>query len=162
MRLLLIRHGIAAPRGGEFRSDNDRPLTPQGEKRFRQVATALGHLVPRPRAVLTSPLLRARQTAELAAGAWGGASVQVVPALATGEERGIRRALAARADEDTVVLVGHEEWMSRFTARLLGSAAGQRFRYRKGGVALVEVDRARPDRGRLLWFIPPRVLRKLR
>ena len=156
MRLLLIRHGIAAPLGGQLARDQDRPLTAPGRRRMRQVAAGLGHLLPRPRAIFTSPLLRARQTADLVARAWGGPRPKVIPALATGDRRGIRRALAVFEDEDTIVLVGHEDWLSRFTARLLGAGSGRGLRYRKGGVALIESEPDEPSRGRLLWFIPPR------
>ena len=139
MYLLLIRHGIAAPLSSRIVRDEDRPLTAQGRKRFHQVAVALVRLAPCPRAILTSPLLRARQTAEIAAQTWGHLRPQVVPALATGDLRGIRRALADFADEDTVVLVGHEDWLSQFAARLLGSRSGRAFHHRKGGATLLEL-----------------------
>ncbi|MBN2573106.1 MAG: histidine phosphatase family protein [Deltaproteobacteria bacterium] len=159
MYLLLIRHGIAAPLGGKIVRDEDRPLTAQGRKRFHQVASALVRLAPCPRAILTSPLLRARQTAEIAAQAWGHLRPKLVPALATGDPRGIRRALAGFVDEDTVVLVGHEDWLSQYTARLLGSRSSRGFRYRKGGATFLEVARGRAAGGTLLWFLPPRVFR---
>jgi phosphohistidine phosphatase len=161
MRLLLIRHAIAAPLGGKIVRDADRPLTAQGRRRFLRVAAGLVRVAPRPRAILTSPLLRARRTAELAAQAWGELRPHVVPALAEGDEVGIRHALAAFADTDAIVLVGHEPWLSRLTGRLLGSRSGRGFRFRKGGVALIEVDPTEPDHGTLLWFIPPRVFRCL-
>jgi phosphohistidine phosphatase len=159
MRLLLIRHGIAAPLGGKLARDQDRPLTVQGSRRFRQVAAALVRMVPRPRAILSSPLLRARQTADLAAQAWGNLRPEIVPALATGNYRGILRVLSGFEDEDTVVLVGHEDWLSELTARLLDGKSARGFHYRKGGVALVEIRLAQPSRGTLVWFIPPRVFR---
>jgi phosphohistidine phosphatase len=162
MRLLFLRHAIAAPLGKPARRDHDRQLTPAGERRFRQTARALAHIAPKPRAILTSPLLRARQTAEIAAQAWGAGKPIVVAALAGGDWDGICRALAGYADRDTVVVVGHEDWMSRLTARMLGSRSGGAFDIRKGGVALVEVKALPSCRGTLLWFIPPRVFRKLR
>jgi phosphohistidine phosphatase len=159
MLLVLIRHAIAAPLGDSMASDAERPLTPRGEERFRRVAKALGQILPRPRAILTSPLLRARQTADLAARAWGGPRPQTRPALADGDWPGIRRALAGYQEGDTVVLVGHEDWLSDVTARLLGSSSGRGFRYRKGGLAAIEVDR-KAARGKLLWFLPPKVWRR--
>lgn len=157
MRLLLIRHGIAAPLAAPRARDEDRPLTAQGERRFRHVAEGLARLSLPPRAILSSPLLRARQTAELAAQAWGRPRPQVVPALALGSPREVWRVLSAYKDDDTLVLVGHEGWISRFTARLLSAKSGRGLRYRKGGVALVEVAPGQPCRARLLWFLPPRV-----
>jgi phosphohistidine phosphatase len=156
MRLLLVRHGIAAPLGGKVVRDESRPLTAQGRRHLRQVAAALVHLTAPPRAILTSPLLRARQTAEILAQAWGDLRPEIAPALAQGDIRDIRRALASFNNEDTIVLVGHENWISEFTAHLLGGNSGRAFRYRKGGVALLEIDAGRAT---LLWFLPPRVFR---
>lgn len=161
MDLLFIRHAIAAPLGDGIERDTDRPLSVEGERRFKEVAERLTRFAPRPRAILTSPHLRARQTAQIAAQAWGHASPVVVPALADGDWDGIRAALGAYADGDTVALVGHETWISSLTADLLGSRRHQAFDYRKGGVALIRIEKARPTRGTLRWFIPPRVLRKL-
>jgi phosphohistidine phosphatase len=161
MRLILVRQGIAAPLGGTLTHDEDRPLTLQGARRFSQVAAALVRIAPRPRAILTSPLLRARQTADLAAKAWRDLQPEIVPALATGNYRSILLVLSGFEDEDTVVLVGHENWMSELTARLLDSKSARGFRYRKGGVALIELGLDQPSRGALLWFIPPRMFRKI-
>jgi phosphohistidine phosphatase len=169
MYLLFIRHAIAAQLGGQVTRneardearDENRPLTTQGERRFRLVARALVRLLPRPKAILTSPLLRARQTAELAAEAWGNPTPVVVPALLDGDWPGIRRTLADYGDQDAVALIGHEDWMSALTARLLGSKSRKAFGYRKGGVALIELDNPETCRGTLHWFIPPRVFRKL-
>jgi phosphohistidine phosphatase len=170
MRLLLVRHGIAAALGGSVARDEDRPLTAQGQRRLRQVAAALLHLAPPPRAILTSPLLRARQTAEILAQAWGDLRPEIAPALARGDIRDLRRALAGFDNEDTILLIGHEHWISKFTAHLLEGKSGRAFRYRKGGVALIETagkaqvrprDPADAGRGTLLWFIPPRVFRKI-
>jgi len=158
--LLLVRYAIAAPLGGKVTRDADRRLTERGEERFRLVALALARLVPAPRAILTSPLVRARQTAEIAAQTFGGPRPKIVTALADGDWDGIRRALGAYRDEDTVVLVGHENWLSDWTARLLAGKSGRAFRYRKGGAALIESDRSL-DHAALLWFIPPRVFRML-
>jgi phosphohistidine phosphatase len=161
MDLLLIRHAIAAPLDANVKNDAERRLTAEGERRFQQVAQRLVRFAPAPKGILTSPLLRARQTADILAQAWGQGSPTVVPALADGDWGGIRKALAGFADEDTVVLVGHENWISMVTARLLGGKRHQAFDYRKGGVALIRVERGREDRGTLLWLIPPRVLCKL-
>lgn len=161
MDLLFIRHAIAAPLDDTIKRDADRPLTAEGEKRFRNVAERLARFAPKPKAVLTSPLLRARQTAEIVAEEWGGVRQVVVPALVEGDWEGICDALDTFAAEDAVVLVGHDNWMSQITARLLGGKREQAFDYRKGGVALIEVDRLHEARGTLHWFIPPRVLRKL-
>ena len=70
MRLIIIRHAIAVPHGAPGYADEDRPLTPEGEARFREAARGLARAYDRPDALLTSPWLRARQTAEIAGAAW--------------------------------------------------------------------------------------------
>lgn len=161
MHLLLIRHATAAARGEAAERDEDRPLTAHGKERFRRVAETLVQFAPKPRALFTSPLLRARQTADLAAEAWGGLEPEVLDALVDGDWRLIRGAVGPLDTEDTVALVGHEGWMSELLAKLVGSTTPRAFRFRKGGVALVELLPHKPNRGTLEWFIPPRVLRKL-
>jgi phosphohistidine phosphatase len=161
MHLILIRHAIAAPLGKPAKRDEDRQLTEVGERRFRRVAEALAAIAPKPRAIVTSPLVRARQTAEIAAQVWEGLEPIDDPALIDGDWDGICALLDRYADADTVALVGHESWISRVTARLLDAKSGRAFAFRKGGVALIQAERPRDRHGTLLWFIPPRVLRKL-
>jgi phosphohistidine phosphatase len=161
MRLLFIRHAIAAPLFDADDLDQDRPLTTRGKRRFRQVSRQLVRLLPQPTAILTSPYLRARQTAEIAAKAWGNLTPISVPALRKGKWSGIRRALANYSDQDTVVLIGHEDWISQLTAHLLGSETGTAFGYRKGGIALLELANLNDESAVLRWFIPPRVFRSL-
>ena len=161
MRLLFIRHAIAIPSGGGM-PDEDRPLTRAGEQSFRQTARMLARVLGRPRAILTSPLLRAQQTATLAAEVWGDMRPIVVPVLAEGDWPGVCRALATYKTDDTIALVGHETWVSTVTARFLGSRTYRAFGYRKGGVALIDAEDLEACRGTLLWFIPPRVFRRLK
>ncbi|HEY5283169.1 MAG TPA: histidine phosphatase family protein [Polyangia bacterium] len=160
MRLLFIRHAIAIAASGGMR-DEDRPLTPEGEQRFTQTARMVARVAQKPTAMLTSPHVRAQQTAAIAAQAWGDMRPIVVPALAAGDWPGICRALASYKGDDTIALVGHEGWMSMVTARLLGSRNQRAFDYRKGGAALIEVEDLPACKGTLLWFIPPRVFRRM-
>jgi phosphohistidine phosphatase len=160
MRLLFIRHAIAIAAIGSMR-DEDRPLTPDGEHRFTQTARMLACVARKPTAILTSPHVRAQQTAAMAAQAWGDMRPIVVPALADGDWPGICRALADYKSNDTIVIVGHEGWISTVTARFLGSRNQRAFDYRKGGAALIEVEDLQACKGTLLWFIPPRVFRRL-
>ena len=69
MKLLLIRHAAAVPRGTPGVPDDERPLTPDGKAKFRVAARGLARVTRRPDLLLTSPLLRARATAEIALGA---------------------------------------------------------------------------------------------
>ena len=67
MHILLVRHAIAAPLSSPAERDEDRQLTDLGKRRFRIVAEALRRIAPKPSTILTSPLIRARQTAEILA-----------------------------------------------------------------------------------------------
>jgi phosphohistidine phosphatase len=161
MRLLFIRHAIAVPADSFQGPDADRPLTDVGKQRFRRVAARLAQFAPRPAAILSSPLRRARETADLAARAWPKTKVTLVPALADGDWPSACEALVGFSRDDTVVLVGHEGWISAITARLLGCKRAGALAYRKGGVALLDIEDPASDKGTLLWFIPPRVLLRL-
>jgi phosphohistidine phosphatase len=160
MRLLFIRHAIALPAPRGMR-DEDRPLSAEGQRRFGETARRLAQAARKPVAILTSPHLRAQQTATLVAQAWGHLRPIVVPALVDGDWPGICRALETFKNADTVALVGHESWLSTLTARFLGSPNHRAFDYRKGGAALIEATDLTECKGTLLWFIPPRIFRRL-
>jgi phosphohistidine phosphatase len=160
VRLLLIRHAIAVPRGTTGIPDDDRPLTPKGEKRFRESARALAAIVKRPDALLTSPLPRAHRTAEIAAEAFGGPEPQRVRALAGGSIPELQKALEGYPEDALVALVGHEPYLSALLAYLVGGVP-ERLTFRKGGAALLDVGGALEDGATLLFYLPPRVLRTL-
>jgi phosphohistidine phosphatase len=161
MQLLLIRHAIAVERGTPGIPDGERALTPEGEERFAEAAKGLASLVGRPDALLTSPLLRARQTAAIAAAAWGKVEPIETDALAGGSFGDQAAVLDEYPAEATVAVVGHEPHLSELLARLLGSRHDDRLAFKKGGAALVDVPGRLAGGGRLVWFLPPKVLRKL-
>lgn len=161
MELLIVRHAIAVERGTPGMSDDARPLAPEGRSRFRKAARGLAEIVKRPDVLLTSPLLRARQTAEIAAAVWGRLKPRDLPALADGEIDGLAAALAELPAASLVAVFGHEPHVSDLLARLLGGAAPERLTFRKGGAALVELPGKLGDGGRLVWYLRPRILRLL-
>jgi phosphohistidine phosphatase len=158
VRLLLIRHAIAVPSGRPGVEDDERPLTPRGRKRFRAAARGLAHLMDRPDILLTSPLPRAVETAEIAAHAFGKLEPRHEKALARGVSD-IIALLRRQPAEATVAIVGHEPTLSQLLARLLGSGRPERLAFKKGGAALVEVRGEGRTAGRLIWFLRPRILR---
>jgi len=162
VKLLIIRHATAVERGAPGFADDDRPLTPEGEKRFRKAAKGLARITPRPDVLFTSPLPRARRTAEIAARAWaGGVEPVTLEALARGDMDGLAEALGSRGGEENVAIVGHEPHVSAVLARLLGSAHESRLSFRKGGAALLDLPGGLGDGAQLVWFLPPKVLRAL-
>ena len=137
--------------------DAERPLTPEGERGFRAAARGLARLV-RPDVLLTSPLRRARQTAAIAAAAWGAIEAMPVLALASGDVDAILDALEIHSLEATVAMVGHEPTVSALVSRLstVGTqAAGNGeppISFTPGAAALLEVPSLGRRSGRLLWF----------
>ena len=161
MKLTIIRHGIAVPSGTEGVADDERPLTDKGRRRFAEVARGLAEICESPDVLLTSPLPRAVETAEIAGRAWGDVTPSSEPVLAQGSVDRILAVLAQQAPDQHVAIVGHEPTLSALLARLLGSGTGERFAFRKGGVAHLDVPGSVADGGRLEWFARPRILRAL-
>ena len=161
MRLLILRHAVAVERGAPGIADDDRPLTPEGEKKFKKAARGLARIEPRPAAILSSPLPRAFRTAEIAAAAWGRLTPEKTPALVGGSLADLARAVAPHGPEATLALVGHEPHLSGLLAELLGSRSGEKLAFRKGGAALVEIAGELGAGGTLVWFLTPKLLREL-
>jgi phosphohistidine phosphatase len=159
MRLLIIRHAIAVARGTPDLPDEERALTRRGARRFRSAARGLAEILRRPDALLTSPLVRARQTADIAAEAWGKIEPLETAALAGGTFEEVAAEVEKHPPDGLVVLVGHEPDVSSLLARLLGSASAGRFTFKKGGAALVDLPGRLAEGGALIWYLPPRVLR---
>lgn len=160
MRLVIIRHAAAVPHGTPGIAEEDRPLTPEGEAKFREAARALARVFDRPDALLTSPWLRARQTAAIAGAAWK-IEPKEAKALAGGTFEEHAALLDAYPKDATLVIVGHEPYVSGLLARLLGVKRPERLEFKKGGVAVVDLPGALAEGGVLVAYLPPKVLRKL-
>jgi len=161
MRLILIRHAIAAERGTPGLADGDRPLTARGRRRFRTAASGLVRLLPPPDRILTSPLVRAAQTARLLARAWDGPQPTPFVPLAGGAPAEVLDGLGRAGRDTCLALVGHEPHLSLLLAHLLGLPDPGGVGFRKGGAALIETSAARPQESRLIWFLPPGILRRI-
>lgn len=163
IELYLVRHAIAAERGPRFPDDGLRPLTPLGRKRFREAVLGLAAFDVTIDLVLTSPLVRARETALLLAdGLRPRPSVQNLDALAPGgKPAAVVEAVARHAKRHRrLALVGHEPDLGELAARLLGARGLVEFK--KGAVCAIDVDGAMPGGpGTLRWLLPPRALRTL-
>lgn len=165
VELYLVRHGLAGERGPAFPDDRLRPLTAEGAARFRQAVRGLAALDVSLDLVLTSPLVRARQTAELlVAGLPSHPRLEVVDALAPGGRLPlVLEAIAqqVRQRHARIALVGHEPDLGELAARLLGARGTVQFK--KGAVCCIELHgRSAAGPGTLRWHAPPRLLRRLR
>lgn len=162
MEICLIRHAIAVERGSPGSEDDfKRQLTLQGRARMEEAASGLKRLFT-PQLVLTSPLVRAVETAEILRKAYGLGKPRECEALATGDHDGVLAALE-EADAGTVALVGHEPWTSELLSYLLtGERAGMAAVFKKGAAALVR-SAADPAPGNcwLEWLVQPGALRRL-
>lgn len=160
-----MRHAIAVGRGDQaFDRDEDRPLTTEGIHKFRLAARALEHYAPKPDRVLSSPLVRARQTAEILRDALAPhAKIDVCDHLAPGGDFGDLVAHVTGLGVQRVALVGHEPHLSGFTSYLLvGSKNPVSLAFKKGGAALVSfLDAPAPGRGTLEWLVHPGALREM-
>ncbi len=128
---------------------------------MRRNAEALRRLGVTLDEVWTSPLVRARQTAEiLAQGLGGKAPVKVVSALEPeGTFEDLRARLAGHARLSAVALVGHEPGLSEFAGCLMGVGRSLMFRFKKGAVALIEIDDfSSPVHGELCWFMTSKMM----
>ena len=161
MRVFIIRHAIAAERAPGV-VDDERRLTKRGRRRFRMAARGLARLFAPPSAIVSSPLVRARQTARMAARAWDGTKVTLDQALAGGSIDDVMALLGRLPASAPVALVGHEPQVSEVLAHLLGSNDPARLAFKKGGVAVVDLPEGPEAGGRLVAFLPPGVLRSAR
>lgn len=125
-------------------------------------ARGLARIVDHLDVLLTSPLTRARATAEITASAFEHVTPRIEPALAQGSPRVVVTALRRHRLDATIAIVGHEPALSRLLARLLGIAAGDpRLAFKKGGAALIDLPHGPSGAGRLRWFVKPAILRSL-
>jgi len=165
MKVFLVRHAIAHGRN-RVRWPNDalRPLTSAGMQKFRRAAGGLAKWMPRSARLLTSPYVRARETAMLLAEARGSKKPVECAELAADKQFSQAFELLRSRKDKAVILVGHEPYLSGFLGiALAGRHARLRIDFKKGGAACIEFTaRVEPGRACLHWFMPPRVLRALR
>jgi phosphohistidine phosphatase len=163
LELYLIRHGIAADRGDEYPDDSKRPLTTQGISRLRKETKALTELGVEFDQIITSPLVRTRQTADIFA-----ESMKSKPPVSTsdalapaGTPAAVIQDLAKLTKKGSrIALVGHEPNLGELAARLIGARAALDFK--KGAICRIDFEVLPPKgTGHLQWFVPPRLLRKL-
>ncbi len=163
VQLYLVRHAIAEERGEAWPDDRLRPLSRDGVLRLRKQAAGLVALGVTFDEILTSPLVRTRQTADLLKEALPARPkvIEFPPLAPGGKPRDVLQGLKAHARRTSLALVGHEPDMGELAAALIGLRTPLTFK--KGAVALVEVALLPPPAGsgELQWFLAPRILRRL-
>jgi phosphohistidine phosphatase len=162
VKLLIIRHGKAEDRS-PTREDANRRLTGAGRKAMRNAARGLREVAPEIDVLATSPLARARETAEIVAEAFGIRRIVEQKLLAPeGDTRALIAWLRRQPSRSAVALVGHEPELGALVS-LLASGRGQpRIALKKGACCLIEFSRApAAGKGMLLWLLQPSQLKKL-
>jgi phosphohistidine phosphatase len=161
--LYIVRHGIAVDPGTPGIPYDERPLTPKGEKRMRQIARGLRMLDLKPDRIITSPLPRARATAEIIADALDAREIlETSNVLQAGLSAATVERWLRERNEERLMIVGHNPTLSDLLSLLvLGSTQPLICDMKKGGVAALGQKGGARDLYELHWIAPPRLIRGL-
>ncbi len=165
MELLIVRHAIAFERDDHrWRDDGARPLSPAGMRRARKAAAGLKEFSKAPERLLTSPLVRAKQTAQILTDVAGWPLAEEAAELSPGAPALAVLTLLGKDRSKLIAVVGHQPGLGAlFTACLLGEGRALPVEFKKNAVACVSFEgRPRAGRGALEWLATPRMLRGLR
>ena len=155
MRLFFLRHGLA-DHPVWTKPDSERPLNAEGIEKMERSAQLIKDLNLGVDAVVTSPLVRARQTAELAISHLPEVTLHVDQRLAPGFDLDLLASLLTDfPDTGALLLVGHEPDFSEVIGELTG---GMRVVVKKGSLARIDLISLDPPAGSLVWMIPPKLL----
>jgi len=167
MELYILRHAIAVERGTKgYEDDTQRPLTPKGERKMRRVAKGMKKLGLSFDLILSSRLTRARQTAQIVAETFEAVerlkfSAHLAPDGETEDLIHDLKRLYHRPN--SVVLVGHEPYLSGLMATLLTGKSALDVNFKKGSLCLLTVDSLQHGRcATLEWLLTPRQMARLR
>jgi phosphohistidine phosphatase len=148
-----------------FSEDARRPLVPEGKEKMREIADGLKRMGFEVDWIVTSPLVRAVETAEIIAESLASrAPVDVCEAMQPGGlAEDVVSFLAKRPSRTRVLVVGHEPDLSELVAQLIGAGSHANLAFKKGGCCMISFDGFPPKSpGQLVWWLTPRLLRKLR
>ena len=163
--LYIMRHGIAVMRApSTMMDDAKRPLTPEGRQKMREIASGLAAAGIDFDWIASSPLARAMETAEIVSEALKSQPpVDTCEALRPGgAPEALVTFLAKRPNRRRVLLVGHEPDLSQLAARLIGAGRNANMPFKKGGCCHIAFSEFPPKTaGRLMWWLTPRLMRKM-
>jgi len=154
--IYLVRHADAGDPGAWQGADADRPLSSKGTRQAERMGKFLAGIGLHPDRIVSSPKLRARQTADIVAAAVG-TSVTLDDRLAEGFDLARLRAVIVEPNSSRTMLVGHDPDFSDLVAELLGTGAVP---MSKSTLARIDLDAPpAPNGGRLRWLVPPDALK---
>ena len=158
MEIYLLRHGVAEESAATGR-DADRRLTEEGRQKLRRVLERAHQAGVAPSLILTSPLRRALETAEIAARELGyeGKLVRTAALEPSSSPQQVWEEIRLRRDESAILLAGHEPLFSSTVAYLLGSSR-EIVHFRKGAIVRIDVEAfAAAPAGVLQWMLTPKL-----
>ena len=160
MDLYILRHGNAEPYGQGYPSDHLRPLTPKGRKRTKLSVKGMKAANVEVDLIVSSPILRARQTAEIVhKGLDLAEPVEFSDALASGSVTGILSAVQAHTSYNGVMLVGHEPTLSELISTMASGTYHTALNLKPGGLCKLHVDTVRLGQcASIDWFVTPKQL----
>jgi phosphohistidine phosphatase len=164
LEVILVRHAIAFERDrARWRDDGERPLSPEGKRKFRKAVAGLVKWLPKVDAMLTSPLVRTRQTADILTDVARWPKGIDTPELAPGGSPVEVLTVLRGRTEQRVAVVGHEPRLGELLALCVAGEEARAFApLKKGGVAWVTFEgEVAAGKGTLTAVIPPRVLREM-
>lgn len=163
MQLYIVRHGIAIDREDpKCPPDSERYLTEEGIEKTKQVAKGVAALGVSPDLMLSSPYVRAMQTAEIFAHAldYSKQKIRRTDLLLPGSEPSMLfRELAKDKQASLIFLFGHAPQLDDIIATALGSKH-HITSLKKAAVALIELKRLSPPSGQMVWLAPPKLMRR--
>ena len=158
LELYIIRHGLAGKRSEDLTLDDERALTKKGKEQMRDIAKVLKKLEINFDKVLTSPLLRAMETAEIVNKYCGNTNKVTITNLLSPEAsfNNLIKYLNKFKDEK-VAIVGHDPFLSSFASYCLSKSKNSFINLKKGGVLMLEIDQIiKPGKSTLSWSIEPK------
>ena len=165
MKIFIVRHAIAVQRGAPgYDDDSQRPLTDKGRKKMEKIVRGIHQLGVELDAILTSPYVRARDTAKILASEFKmmdkiAFTDNLIP---PGDFENLVNEIHEKHDVNNLALVGHEPMLSSLISWLTTGNTDMKLNLKKGGVACLEADNLfQEHRATLLWLLTPSLMVEL-
>jgi len=160
--LFILRHGEAGNRMTVVEEDSERPLTTEGRTEMQKIAKSLKAVGLQTNQIVTSPLKRARETAEIAAKILNISTLEEWNELKPeGSKAALYRKLERLERNSRLILVGHEPYLTSMMGEIIGTTS-PKIVLKKGGVAKVRITSFTPRiSGELRWLLTPKIMTKM-
>lgn len=165
LELYIIRHGLAGSRLEDEARDKERPLTKKGKEKMKDIAKGLKKLKISLNTIFSSPLLRAKETADIVNIYCGDKKeVMITEHLSPDASfTALIKVLNKFKDQEKIAIVGHEPFLSSFASYCLTKNKNSLLNLKKGGVLKLEIDEMiKPGECKLSWLMEPKQIASLR